>query len=153
MLKRILCLIILTLSSSIFAGEEKIPVVPEIFSEEDLSGSNPEFLEKYFILANFEQRLQLGDGKLSQKPGKVLVIENGGTTFFAFYYLTDAGKYRKIGRTLATKDINFPRQDMHPEYNIPCLIVTKKDNKGVYRIYLYNGKTVIQKVKTETPNK
>ncbi len=153
MLKRILCLLILTLSISLYADEEKTPVVPEIFSEEDLSGSNPEFLEKYFIIANFEQRLQLENGKLSQKPGKVLVIENGGTTFFAFYYLDDSGKYLKIGRTLATKDINFPRQDMHPDYNIPCLIVSKKDNKGVYRIYLYNGKTVIQKVKNATTDK
>ena len=149
MLKQLSLIIMLCLSTSIFAAEAKKSVVPEIFSENDIKGENPEFLENYFIIANFEQRLQLANGKLSKKKGRVLVIERGGTMFFAFYFKTDSGKYRKIGRTLAVKNTSFPRQDIHPEYNIPCLILNKKDGKGAYRVYLYNGKTVIQKIKEE----
>ena len=149
MLLRITLLLILCLGiTTSHAAQNKTTVVPEFFSEGDLQGENPEFLEKYLIIANFEQRLQLADGKLSKKKGRILVIEKNGNTFFAFYSLTDSGKYRKIGRTLATKNISFPRQDIHPEYNIPCIIVTKNDHSGAYRIYLYNGKTVIQKIQT-----
>ncbi len=149
MLIRLTIILVLILSGSLYAAEVQKPVVPEIFSEEDLSGENPEFLENYFILANFTQRLQLADGKLSKQKGRILVIEKEGNTYFAFYFKTDSGKFRKIGRTLATRDINFPRQDIHPEYNIPCLIVSKKDSADAYRIYLYNGQTVIQKIKPE----
>ena len=148
MLKRVALILILCLGiTTANAGDQKKkPVVPEFFTDSDLQGDNPEFLENYFIIANFKQRLQLGNGKLSKKKGRILVIEKAGNTFFAFYTPTDSGKYRKIGRTLATKNISFPRQDIHPEYNIPCLIVTKNDQSGSYRIYLYNGKTVIQKI-------
>ena len=104
MLLRITLLLILCLGiTTSHAAQNKTTVVPEFFSEGDLQGENPEFLEKYLIIANFEQRLQLADGKLSKKKGRILVIEKNGNTFFAFYSLTDSGKYRKIGRTLATK--------------------------------------------------
>ena len=129
------------------------PPVPEIFTESDLKGENPDFLTSYLIIGNYEQRLQMSNGRLSKKPGRVLAIQKDEIMYISFYYLTESGRYRKIGRTIALKNNSIPRQDMHPEYNIPCLVIPRENNQGTYRIYLYNGNAVIQKAQKNTTNK
>ncbi len=151
----ILILMLILVTGTVIHADEKNdrPAIPEIFTLADLQGENPEFLEKYFIISNFEQRLQLATGKLSKKLGRVLVLQKDDILYIAFYFQTDSGKYRKIGRTIAVKNTSIPRQDTHPEYNIPCLVLSRTNGQGIYRVYLYNGQTVIQKGETETTKK
>lgn len=128
--------------------QEKIqaPLCPASFTEEQLAGKDTKFLEKFFIILSSEQKTQQKDGKLSEKPGKVLVIQKGAKMIIAFYQAQNDA-YVLIDKPIILKDSSIPRADMHPEKNLPCLIAKKIGTNDSMRLFVAKGKTQMEPAK------
>lgn len=127
------------------APAEQAPenLFPQRVTDADIEGKNIKFLEDYFILAAFMQKMQLPDGTLTQQPGRALVMQKGDIFILGFYRPLDGG-YVLLGQPALLKGIEMPREDIQPEHNLPCLIARRLDGQGAWRVYVRNGQVVAE---------
>lgn len=116
---------------------------PQRVTDADIEGKNLKFLEDYFILATFMQKMQLEDGNLTPQAGRVLVMQKGDIFILGFYRPFDGG-YVLLGQPALLKGIEMPREDVQPEHNLPCLIARRLDGQGAWRVYIRNGQVVTE---------
>ena len=121
---------------------EKEPF-PTKVTTDDLEGKNPKFLEDYFIMVTFMQKIQLENGEMTKEPGRVLIFHKGDTNAVA-YYQPVADGFVLVGKPAMVKDIDLPREDVNPEQSVPCLIAKRQDGQGAWRFYVVRGKTVME---------
>lgn len=119
------------------------PTFPVRVTEADLDGSKPEFLAKHLVLISFVQKLQLPDGSMTTKPGKVLVIQKDDAYMVGFYRPFETG-YVLADKPVTLKNVQIPRESVHPKHNVPCLIAKRQDGQGAWNIYILGGKSKIE---------
>jgi hypothetical protein len=132
-------------------GKAEAPF-PVRVTNEDINGSNPKFLETYFVAQSFMQKMQLPDGSLTPEPGRVLIFQKGDTFIVAFYRPLD-GAYVLMGQPVGLKDVIVPREDFDQVHNVPAIVAKRSDGQGMWRIALLMGKVVNEPAQDDTVGK
>lgn len=121
--------------------------VPPRFVDGDLDGSNPEFLEKFFIHAVFPYKIAMTEGKNSD--GKILVLQKDNSMLIAFYR-AEGNAYTLLDKPAMMNTIIAPRLDNHPDGDVACLVVKRPNSNEAWRVFIRGGKVITENFTDET---